>query len=51
MTRSLLTKIFIVICVACLVLGFTHNVLFILMGALLLLFTAAIQFPFREEEG
>ena len=51
MIRSLLTKIFIVICVACLVLGFAHNFLLILMGALLLLFTAAIQFPFREEEG
>jgi hypothetical protein len=51
MIRNLLTKILVVICVACLVLGFMHNILFILMGALLLLFTAAIQFPFREEEG
>jgi hypothetical protein len=51
MIRNLLTKILVVICVACLGLGFMHNILFILMGALLLLFTAAIQFPFREEEG
>ena len=51
MIRNLLTKILVVICVACFVLGFMHNILFILMGALLLLFTAAIQFPFREEEG
>jgi len=34
-----------------LIIGFTYSYLFILASAIMLAITAAIQFPFREEEG
>jgi|TARA_B100000959_G_C14899575_1_gene590302 hypothetical protein len=51
MNRTLCTGFLLAVCIACLIVGFTYNHFFILVGAIVLVITSAIQFPFREEEG
>lgn len=51
MNKTLCTLFLLVVSAVCLVFWITLNFYFILVSAVVLAIAAAIQFPFREEEG
>ncbi len=51
MTKRFLSKWLVILSVVCLILGFSYDFLFVLVASICILVAAALQFPFREEEG